>query len=486
MSKAVALPRRGAVLAALAFLVLAMYPVFSMLWSKTFSSTPPRADSGPPPETADEEPTGPLWWYPWGLGQYKLNPAPEFVDPPSAAAPSAPPPPPPPHSETLRPYVLPHQNNWDDDKALAKATEEADEAPPPPLSPPPPPPTTTKGSSASSIKKNAVQGFRYPWGKGNESDHLEPPAASSSSSSSSLSQSPAWCVEGSVGWGSPADLGRGACKPAIAANPDPVKRRCDPKTYQPARGEGGVASFAYSFVGQSREDRAVLNRYYCQKRNGTYVEVGALDGLRYSNTLFLEKALGWSGVLIEGQPDSAQLLARNRPGNDVIQKAVCPDGTRGTVRFYGGRKHTRAGIAEHLRPDAREGYASSNKPAYEVPCQPFHAMLAAAGFGRGGRRGSVIDFASVDIEGAEHIVLETMDYRIAVRVWLIELFEEDEESRKKAKVVASLLESHGYRRSPWDIREYCKQLDPTGPLRRVMTGRLCTTNVMFEHPDLVH
>jgi hypothetical protein len=44
---------------------------------------------------------------------------------------------------------------------------------------------------------------------------------------------------------------------------------------------------------------------YCtvaQQENGFFVECGALDGELRSNTLFMERNLGWEGVLIEADP----------------------------------------------------------------------------------------------------------------------------------------------------------------------------------------
>jgi hypothetical protein len=38
---------------------------------------------------------------------------------------------------------------------------------------------------------------------------------------------------------------------------------------------------------------------------GTFVELGALDGVLFSNTKFYEDTLGWTGVLIEAQPSNA-------------------------------------------------------------------------------------------------------------------------------------------------------------------------------------
>lgn len=40
-----------------------------------------------------------------------------------------------------------------------------------------------------------------------------------------------------------------------------------------------------------------------------YIELGALDGVRYSNTKTLEDKYGWSGILIEPIPDAFEKLS---------------------------------------------------------------------------------------------------------------------------------------------------------------------------------
>ena len=39
-------------------------------------------------------------------------------------------------------------------------------------------------------------------------------------------------------------------------------------------------------------------------RNGFFIEAGAHDGVDISNTLYLEKQLGWTGILVEPNPDT--------------------------------------------------------------------------------------------------------------------------------------------------------------------------------------
>ena len=66
-------------------------------------------------------------------------------------------------------------------------------------------------------------------------------------------------------------------------------------------------------------------------REGTFIELGGNDGLQYSNTLLLERELGWRGVLIEGVPELAAEALRNRPKAIVVCAAVTAETDFGIV-----------------------------------------------------------------------------------------------------------------------------------------------------------
>ncbi|KAH8093390.1 hypothetical protein JL720_4521 [Aureococcus anophagefferens] len=125
----------------------------------------------------------------------------------------------------------------------------------------------------------------------------------------------------------------------------------------------------------------MISRYFCGKRNGTFVELGAVDGLRYSNSR-----------------------------NVVLAEAVCREA--GTAEFLGAGYRLKGGLADHLRATREQVAKAGGKWRNWVPCRPFGAMLRAAGFGPD----RPVDFASVDVEGAEHAVAETMDFGIPANV----------------------------------------------------------------------
>jgi hypothetical protein len=41
-----------------------------------------------------------------------------------------------------------------------------------------------------------------------------------------------------------------------------------------------------------------------KKRGGFFIEAGAHNGVEASNTLYLEKKLGWTGILVEPNPQT--------------------------------------------------------------------------------------------------------------------------------------------------------------------------------------
>jgi hypothetical protein len=78
---------------------------------------------------------------------------------------------------------------------------------------------------------------------------------------------------------------------------------------------------------QSGEEDAVIKHIFKEKRNGVYVEMGALDGVKFTNTLRLHTCFGWNGILIEGLKRNYKMLEENvkttRPNVEIHHGAVC-------------------------------------------------------------------------------------------------------------------------------------------------------------------
>jgi len=65
------------------------------------------------------------------------------------------------------------------------------------------------------------------------------------------------------------------------------------------------------FKSQHKQDEFIV-KYFKGKRNGVFVDIGAHDGITYSNTYVLEKELGWTGICVEPMPIQYKSLEENR------------------------------------------------------------------------------------------------------------------------------------------------------------------------------
>ena len=146
-------------------------------------------------------------------------------------------------------------------------------------------------------------------------------------------------------------------------------------------------------------------------RNGTFLELGGNDGFHTTNTRHLEHCLGWRGILIEGQPQNFKKLRANRPHSLALGVAVCR--AHGFANFT-NRSGVNAGIHEMMSDAHRRRFRIAKSMTLPVPCGPLGDWLALL-------RVTNIDFFSLDVEGAELLVLQTIDWSaISLGVLLVE------------------------------------------------------------------
>lgn len=87
-----------------------------------------------------------------------------------------------------------------------------------------------------------------------------------------------------------------------------------------------------TFRAQNGEDRW-LDDFFGHKRECFFVEVGAFDGVNLSNTYHFEQ-IGWSGVLVESDPDKAASCRASRPASRAFQCAAVGSSDVGEITFF--------------------------------------------------------------------------------------------------------------------------------------------------------
>lgn len=150
--------------------------------------------------------------------------------------------------------------------------------------------------------------------------------------------------------------------------------------------------------GEDRILDAILGPQQC----GFYLDVGANDPYTTSNTHHLYQR-GWRGIDIEANPQWLERLKAAHPANLIYN--VCASDRYGSTHLYRFKQHEN----DTMIPSINVALQQSGKNPIErvnVQSMPLDSILdAAIGFWPWQNNKSVIDFVSIDVEGAEGQVL---------------------------------------------------------------------------------
>ena len=179
------------------------------------------------------------------------------------------------------------------------------------------------------------------------------------------------------------------------------------------------------FYSQQKEDEFIYANFINQKNtDGKFLEMGAMDGVTYSNTKFFEDELGFSGVLIEPVSKMFKQLVKNRPNCHTFNCAVSTK--EGSVEMIGDG--ATAGIINTMSDAFRQRWHSNTKKINMTKTRRLGGILHEAEI-------EYIDFWSLDVEGAEYDVLQTMNWDIPIYVMEIELNGDDRDKDEKCRKI---------------------------------------------------
>ena len=67
-----------------------------------------------------------------------------------------------------------------------------------------------------------------------------------------------------------------------------------------------------SYYSQFSQDKYIYETFFKNKKEpGFFLEIGADDGIRFSNCKFFEETLNWKGIAIEPRNDAFNTLIEN-------------------------------------------------------------------------------------------------------------------------------------------------------------------------------
>lgn len=146
---------------------------------------------------------------------------------------------------------------------------------------------------------------------------------------------------------------------------------------------------------QQEEERQV-RAFFDDATSGTFVEVGANHPTLRSQTWHLEQA-GWTGVLVEPQPDLAAFLVTARSAKVFACACSSPEHSGQSLPLH---------VDGPLSSLDRNSMAPGARPEYVVmvPTRTLDSILEEAGVA------APLDFLSIDVEGHEIEVLRGFDF----------------------------------------------------------------------------
>lgn len=149
---------------------------------------------------------------------------------------------------------------------------------------------------------------------------------------------------------------------------------------------------------------------YLDFDGGVFIEAGANDGIRQSNSLYFESHRGWRGILVEPVPQLYEECKRNRPDARVVWGALAaPEDVPGTVviRYAGLMSIAKGSFSNAELEDQHVGVGCEIQKleTYEVeaPCLTLAQVIEDAGLQN-------IDLLCLDLEGMEASALKGLDF----------------------------------------------------------------------------
>lgn len=207
-----------------------------------------------------------------------------------------------------------------------------------------------------------------------------------------------------------------------------------------------ISNFCYEYpkpvegyFSQRGQDKFLHEQVFKDTSKGFFVEVGAHDGVSFSNTYFFEKNLDWTGICVEPIPELFEKLSQNRSCHCEQCCITNFSGKKSFLKCTGYILEMYSGLLDNLDPrhveriNAEIATYGGGKEVILVNCMSFKELFQK-------HRVSHVDFLSLDIEGGEEAALKTIDFsQVTINVIVVE-------NNFNENNIKNYLELYGYER----------------------------------------
>ena len=198
---------------------------------------------------------------------------------------------------------------------------------------------------------------------------------------------------------------------------------------------------SYSMDGEDTE----IVKYFDNKKNGFYVDVGSYHPIERNNTMLLYNK-GWEGINIDISDFSIKLFDQLRPRDINLNLAVSKN--EGEIEMYFQKKLSQ--LSTIKKEQIKKSFQGEVK-IRKIISKTLTSILDESKFAN-----KKIDFLDIDVEGADMDVLESLDFeKYSPKLICIEVIKENNEDsdifnflrKKDYKRIWSGVFSHIFKKS---------------------------------------
>lgn len=160
-------------------------------------------------------------------------------------------------------------------------------------------------------------------------------------------------------------------------------------------------------ISQLGQEKFLNDNYFHNKKDGIFIDIGAHNGITYSNSKFFEE-MGWSGMCVEPNPEVFKQLKENR--NCICENyAISDEEGVGEFLLVKGWAEMLSGLVKEYIP------AHTGRIDYEIEIHggskeviPINTIKLQTLIEK--HNLTNIDFLSIDTEGNELKVIKSIDF----------------------------------------------------------------------------
>ncbi len=217
------------------------------------------------------------------------------------------------------------------------------------------------------------------------------------------------------------------------------------------------------YQSQHGQDKYFNEVIFKNAKGGTFLEIGAHDGLKYSNTWFFEKECEWKGMCIEPRPEAYKELEKNREcvcingaitkKEDIVTFRQC--GGPILLELYSGIE-SKYDARQLQKIEKRLETVGGSCKFIEVKGYMLNTLLEKHNY-------YTIDYLSLDTEGGELEILKSIDFN-KFYVYIIDVENHYDPIEMRTFLESkgfSYVKRHGYDDIYVNTRPYQGNLNPS-------------------------